>query len=173
VFAKLSLILAALSVFSLARADELDNIQRDREMAQMRYANEIGTGKYKTPAQQEELRKQMLDPYEKRTRDYFKAISAAPSPRAVKPEDLDLKSGQRKDLSNAANTSTQEAAAYGEPASSSHHEPTISDKSPLRPEFVLDGSNVPKEIVFGAPDFKSPQAPEPSPSPKKAGSHQR
>lgn len=167
-FAKMSLIIATLSVISLAHADELDNIQRDREMAQMRYANEIGTGKYKTPEQQEELRKQMLDPYEKRTRDYFKAISVAPSPLVVKPEDLDLKSGQRKDLSRTASAPSQDGPAIGEPSNSSRREPVISDKSPLRPEFVLDGSNVPKEVVFGVPDFQSPQAPTPSPSPKKA-----
>lgn len=167
----LSLILFAIAATGIAHADELDNLQRNREVAQMRYVNEIGTGKYKTSAQQDELRQKMLDPSEKKTRDYFTSISAMPSPHIVKAEDIDLNSGPKRVLSASESSALKNGPAVKGHEIANPHEAPVVDKSTLRPEFVLDGSNVPKEIVFGAPDFASPKSAGPSPTPKKAGSH--
>jgi hypothetical protein len=165
-FSKLTLALIAALSFgapTLAFSDELDSIQRDREIAEMKYVNEIATGKYKTQTQQDELRKQILEPQEKRAQDYFKSISQTPKVKPIQPEDIDLSKTPAKDLSQAAQNGAHGDKSNAPRPAQAPQSTQGSDKPSLRPEFVLDGSNVPKEITFGVPDFENPQA-APSPS---------
>jgi hypothetical protein len=148
---------------SLAVADELDEIQSAREAAEMKYVNELATGKYKSADARESLRAKILEPQEKRAREYFKSISQQPpSRKVVTAEEIDLKKSPKKDLSETANQSTGPNAVTGRAVSTSSGVPA-SEKAPLRPEFVLDGSNVPKEVVF---ESRKP-SPSPSPSPSR------
>jgi hypothetical protein len=170
-FSKFAITLIAALCFcapTLAFSDELDAIQRDRETAEMKYVNEIATGKYKTPTQQEELRKQILEPQEQRAQEYFKSISQTPKVvKTIKAEDIDLSKTPAKDLSQAAQNGAHEEKSNALRSAPAPQTTQGSDKPTLRPEFVLDGSNVPKEITFGVPDFESPQAAvKSSPSPK-------
>jgi hypothetical protein len=156
----------------LSFADELDNLQRARESAQMQYVNELGTGKYKTAAQRDALKKQYLEPNEQKTKEYFQSISVMPSARPVKPEEIDLNTGPKTNLSTTQGASLGDNQAIGHASSQTTRSSAgvpPQEKSPLRPEYVLDGSNVPKEITFGAPSFDNPKdaAPSPSPTAKK------
>ncbi len=143
---------------SFAFADELDTLQSAREAAQMRYVNEIGSGKHTTSEQQEALKKNLLGPHEQKTRNYFQSISALPTPRAVKPEELDLKSAPRRILSGMENHTEGTSSAAGHEVSSAHGNLDV-EKVTLRPQFVLDGSQVPKEVEFeGAPQKPAKKA---------------
>jgi uncharacterized protein YnzC (UPF0291/DUF896 family) len=173
-----SLIAFSLCMTSLSHADELDDIQRSRESAEMKYVNELGTGKYKTAPERDALKKQYIEPYQQKTKEYFKSISVMPTARPVKPEEIDLRSGPKTDLSSiaplapVAPASSQSSGQITGHTVSSGSTPPAPDKSSLRPEFVLDGSNVPKEIVFGAPSFDEAK-PQPSPSPSPAAKKAR
>jgi uncharacterized protein YnzC (UPF0291/DUF896 family) len=156
---------------SISHADELDNLQRSRETAEMKYVNELGTGKYKTAAERDALKKQYLEPYEQKTKEYFKSISVMPTARPVKPEEIDLRNGPKSDLSLVQPTAQIPSQATGQVTGHTVSTGTTTpppDKSSLRPEFVLDGSNVPKEIIFGAPSFDEAK-PHASPSPSSSG----
>jgi hypothetical protein len=138
-----------------SHADQLDEIQRARETAEMQYVNEVATGKYKTTDEREALRKRILEPSEQKAHDYFKSVSTLPKAKPVKAEDIDLSQAPKQDLTSVANEAHDSNSAQGRPAAITAGVPT-SEKAPLRPEFVLDGSNVPREITF--PQTKKPDS---------------
>lgn len=156
-------LLASLGALSLpcAHADELDNIQRDREAAEMQYINEMATGKYTTDTQKQELRAKLLEPQEKRAQDYFKKISEVPKPKEVTAADMDLSRVPQADISAISHgdaksgQSGSSASSGGSVSGRSTSGVPSSEKAPLRPEFVLDGSKVPKEVDF-TPEKKAP-----------------
>jgi hypothetical protein len=148
----------------LGHADELDSLQRERETAQMQYVNELGSGKYKSASERDALKKKYLAPSDQKTKEYFASISAMPSARPVKPEEIDLRNGPKASLSTSQGAGPGSEQVTSQPTQSKGGIPP-QEKSPLRPEYVLDGSNVPKEITFGVPSFENPKEAAPLPTP--------
>jgi hypothetical protein len=138
---------------SVCAADELDEIQRARETAEMQYVNELSTGKYKTQKERDELKSRLLGPQEERSREYFKRISTPPPPKG----------------GSAAGGSTREADSNGESDLMSGSPRVNRSKSSdgySASYESLDGSNVPKQLIFEPSHPKAKASPSPKSSAK-------
>ena len=115
------------------------------------------------PRTSRKSRQRILDPVDQRMHDYLRkcppsAVAPGDSSRRHRPVETSPRRHKRRRRGCIGNKGGGRAVSKSD------------DKAQLRPEYVLDGSNTRKEIVFEWGRQKSPADATPTPSPAGSGS---
>ena len=165
---------------SIAAHADTEAVRRDTEEAHLKFFEHVFNNRTRDPAELKRLKKEIVAPAQKRLNDSVQADAARESPtrpigplisNITDPSKIKAKKDRRQKLIKQL-LAERDAIKSGKPmpddpeaankAAAKAGGGAPPDTGPARPETVLDGSGIKREIEFGGP---SPNVANPAPPP--------